>query len=101
MLRTGDEYRESLAFDDPETNSWLDKFYSVNNNWLVEDRRRLLVFARHLVNSDYAGHKLTFQLFAQSPRFSHLNAVYNIFDFSGPLEFVRRAANLSDRVMQD
>jgi 4-hydroxyphenylacetate 3-monooxygenase len=92
---------DSQAFDDPETKSWLDKFYSVNDNWLAEDRRRLLTFARDLVNSDYAGHKLTFQLFAQSPPFAHLNAVYNNFDFSGPLEFVKKAANLSDRVMQD
>ncbi len=92
---------DSQAFDDPDTKSWLDKFYSVNDNWLAEDRRRLLVFARDLVNSDYAGHKVTFQLFAQSPPFAHLNAVYNNFDFSGPLEFVKKAANLSDRVMQD
>jgi 4-hydroxyphenylacetate 3-monooxygenase len=27
-----------------------------------------------------------------------LNAVYNAFDFSGPLEFVKKAAGLSDRV---
>ena len=43
---------------------------------------------------------LTFQLFAQSPPFAHLDAVYNNFDFSGPLDFVRRAADLSERVMQ-
>ena len=92
---------DSQAFDDPDTKFWLDKFYSVNDNWLAEDRRRLLAFARDLVNSDYAGHKVTFQLFAQSPPFAHLNAVYNNFDFSGPLEFVKKAANLSDRVMQD
>ncbi|MCH6582122.1 MAG: 4-hydroxyphenylacetate 3-hydroxylase family protein [Gammaproteobacteria bacterium] len=92
---------DSQAFDDPDTKSWLDKFYSVNDNWLAEDRRRLLAFARDLVNSDYAGHKVTFQLFAQSPPFAHLNAVYNNFDFNGPLAFVKKAANLSDRVMQD
>ena len=33
----------------------------------AEDRRRLFAFARDLLNSDYAGHRLTFQLFAQSP----------------------------------
>jgi len=92
---------DSQAFDDPDTKFWLDKFYSVNDNWLAEDRRRLLAFARDLVNSDYAGHKVTFQLFAQSPPFAHLNAVYNNFDFNGPLAFVKKAANLSDRVMQD
>jgi 4-hydroxyphenylacetate 3-monooxygenase len=29
-----------------------------------------------------------------------LNAVYNNFDFSEPLDFVRRAAGLSDKVMR-
>ncbi len=62
-------------------------------------RRRLLAFARDLLNSDYASHRLTFQLFAQSPPFAHLAAVYNNFDFSGPLEFVKKSAQLSDQVM--
>jgi hypothetical protein len=31
------------------------------------------------LNSDYAGHRLTFQLFAQSPPFAHLGAVYRNF----------------------
>ncbi len=57
-------------------------------------------FARDLLNSDYAGHRLTFQLFAQSPPFAHLAAVYRNFDWDGPLEFVRKAADLSERVMQ-
>ena len=76
------------------------RFYNVNENWVAEDRRKLLAFARDLLNSDYAGHRLTFQLFAQSPPFAHLNAVYNNFDFSGPLDFVRNAAGLSEKVMQ-
>lgn len=92
---------DSNAFEDPETKPWLEKFYSVNDNWLAEDRRKLLAFARDLVNSDYAGHKVTFQLFAQSPPYAHLNAVYNNFDFAGPLDFVKKAAGLSDRVLQD
>ena len=50
----------------------------------AEDRRKLLAFARDLLNSDYAGHRLTFQLFAQSPPFAHLAAVYRNFDFAGP-----------------
>ena len=58
----------------------------------AEDRRRLLAFARDLLNSDYAGHRLTFQLFAQSPPFAHLAAVYRNFDWSGPLRHVQRAA---------
>ena len=87
------------AFDDPETKPWLEKFYSINENWSSNDRRRLLAFARDLLNSDYAGHKVTFQLFAQSPPFAHLNAVFVNFDFDGPLQFVKKAAGLSDRVM--
>ncbi len=90
---------DAAAFDDPESGHWLEKFYSVNENWVAEDRRKLLAFARDLMNSDYAGHRLTFQLFAQSPPFAHLAAVYNNFDFDGPLDFVRNAAGLSDRVM--
>ena len=89
---------DAAAFADPDTKPWLDKFYSINEGWLAEDRRKLLAFARDLLNSDYAGHKLTFQLFAQSPPFAHLNAVYMNFDFSGPLEFVKKSAGLSDRV---
>jgi len=50
------------------------------------------------LNSDYAGHRLTFVQFAQAPHFNHLNAVYNAFDFSGPLDFVKRAAGLSDQI---
>jgi len=91
---------DSAAFDDPETRKWLEKYYSVNEFWVAEDRRKLLAFARDLLNSDSAGHRVTFELFAQSPPFAHLNAVYNNFDFAGPLDFVRKAAGLSDRVMQ-
>src|SRR5262249_50052352 len=63
-------------------------------------RLKLLAFARDLLNSDYAGHRLTFALFAQSPPYAHLNAVYNNFDFSGPLRFVHRTAGLSERVSE-
>ena len=62
----------------------------------AEDRRRLFAFARDLLNSDYAGHRLTFQLFAQSPAFAHLLAVYNNYDFDGPADLVRRYAGLSE-----
>jgi hypothetical protein len=58
----------------------------------------LLAFARDLLNSAYAGHRLSFVQFTQAPHFNHLNAVCNAFDFSGPLEFVRRTAGLFDRV---
>ena len=88
------------AFQEPESGKWLEKYYTINGNWVAEDRRKLLAFARDLLNSDYAGHRLTFQLFAQSPPFAHLNTVYNNFDFSGPLDFVRNAAGLSEKVME-
>jgi 4-hydroxyphenylacetate 3-monooxygenase len=91
---------DKASFDSPETKPWLDKFYSVNENWVADDRRKLLAFARDLLNSDYAGHRLTFQLFAQSPPFAHLAAVYRNFDWDGPLDFVRKAADLSDRVLK-
>jgi len=91
---------DKASFDSPDTKPWLDKYYSVNENWVAEDRRKLLAFARDLLNSDNAGHRLTFQLFAQSPPFAHLAAVYRSFDWDGPLEFVRKAADLSARVMQ-
>jgi 4-hydroxyphenylacetate 3-monooxygenase len=86
------------AFTSEGTKDWLEKFYTLNDNWHAEDRRKLLAFARDLLNSDYAGHRLTFIQFAQAPHFNHLAAVYNSFDFSGPLDFVKRAADLSDRV---
>ena len=87
------------AFADPETKPWLDKFYTVNEAWSADDRRRLLAFARDLLNSDYAGHRLTFELFAQSLPYAHLNAVCMNFDLNGPLRFVKHAAGLSDRVL--
>lgn len=90
---------DKAAFDDPETRPWLEKFYKVNDDWEPEDRRKLLAFARDLLNSDYAGHRLTFQLFAQSPPFAHLAAVYRSFDWNGPLAFVRKAADLSAKVL--
>jgi 4-hydroxyphenylacetate 3-monooxygenase len=90
---------DSAAFEHPDTKAWLEKYYSVNEVWSAKDRRRLLAFARDLLNSDYAGHRLTFELFAQSPPFAHLNAVYTNFDFNPALAFVKRAAGLSDKVM--
>jgi 4-hydroxyphenylacetate 3-monooxygenase len=90
---------DTASFEAPETRPWLEKYYSVNEYWVAEDRRKLLALARDLLNSDYAGHRLTFQLFAQSPPFAHLAAVYRNFDWEGPLEFVRQAAQLSERVM--
>ena len=89
---------DAAMFEHPDAGPWLAKFYTINERWQAEDRRKLLAFARDLLNSDYAGHRLTFQLFAQSPPFAHLAAVYRNFDWEGPLDFVRRSASLSDRV---
>ncbi len=89
---------DAAAFADPETKPWLDKFYTLNDDWQAEDRRKLLAFARDLISSDYAGHRLAFQMFAQSPEFNQLQAVYRNFDWDGPLDFVKKSAGLSDRV---
>jgi 4-hydroxyphenylacetate 3-monooxygenase len=86
------------AFEMPETRPWLEKYYSINDEWVADDRRKLLAFARDLLNSDYAGHRLTFQLFAQSPPFAHLAAVYRTFDWNRPLKFSQKVAGLSDRI---
>jgi 4-hydroxyphenylacetate 3-monooxygenase len=91
---------DAAAFASPDTKPWLDKYYSVNDDWVADDRRKLLAFARDMLNSDYAGHRLTFQLFAQSPPFAHLAAVYRNFDWEGPLDFVKKAAGLSDKVLE-
>lgn len=90
---------DSAAFNDPETKPWMDKYYTINEEWVSDDRRKLLAFARDMLNSDYAGHRLTFQLFAQSPPFAHLAAVYRNFNWDGPLAFVKEAADLSDSVL--
>ncbi len=89
---------DAATFEASETKPWMDKFYSINDAWVADDRRKLLSLARDLLNSDYAGHRLTFQLFAQSPPFAQLAAVYRNFDWQGPLEFAHKAANLSDNV---
>ena len=91
----------AAAFDAPDTAPWLSKFYSVNEDWLAEDRRKLLALARDMLNSDYAGHRLTFQLFAQAPPYAHLATVYRNFDWDGPLDFVRSVADLSDHHIPD
>jgi 4-hydroxyphenylacetate 3-monooxygenase len=90
---------DAAMFESPEVGHWMTKYYTINEDWVAEDRRKLLAFARDLLNSDHAGHRLTFELFAQSPPFAHLAAVYRNFDFDGPLDFVRRSAGLSDRVL--
>jgi len=89
---------DAASFENPETKPWLDKFYTINDDWISDDRRKLLALGRDLLNSDYAGHRLTFQLFAQSPPFAQLAAVYRNFDWNGPLDFAHKSAGLSDNV---
>ena len=89
---------DAATFEHPETKPWMDKFYTINERWIADDRRKLLALARDLLNSDYAGHRLTFQLFAQSPPFAQLAAVYRNFDWDGPLDFAHKAAGLSENV---
>lgn len=81
------------TFADEEAGPWLEKYFRVGNV-PAEDRRKLLTFARDLLNSDYANHRLTFQLFAQSPPFSHLLAVYNNYDFGQAVDVLENAANI-------
>ncbi len=89
---------DAASFRNPETAPWLEKFYTINEQWQAEDRRKLLAFARDLLNSDYAGHRLTFQLFAQSAPFAHLAAVYRNFDWEETLRVVHKSAGLSANV---
>ena len=86
------------TFTAPETKPWMDKYYTINDEWGAEDRRKLLAYARDLLNSDYAGHRLTFQLFAQSAPFAQMGAVYRNFDWEATLDFVQKSADLSDNV---
>ena len=85
----------AAAFNSADAGPWLQKYYRIGDV-SAEERRKLLAFARDLLNSDYAGHRLTFQLFAQSPPFAHLLAVYNNYDFSGPLDILRRSAGMRE-----
>lgn len=85
---------DAASFRAEETGPWLERCYGGTAE-LAEDRRRLMAFARDLLNSDHAGQRLSFQLFAQSPPFAHLAAVYHNFDWEGPLSLLRHAAELS------
>ena len=87
------------TFTSPETKPWMDKFYTLNEDWIADDRRKLLAYGRDLLNSSYTGHRLTSALFAQSPPFANMAAVYRNFDFDGPLDFVRKSAGLSDATL--
>jgi 4-hydroxyphenylacetate 3-monooxygenase len=79
----------AATFAHPVPGKLLEKYFRIGDVD-ADERRRFMALARDLLNSDHAGHRLTFQLFAQSPAFSHLLAVYNNYDFAGPVELVRR-----------
>ena len=89
---------DAAVFEHPETKKWMDKYYTINDEWLADDRRKLLVLARDLLNSDYAGHRLTFQLFAQAPPFAQSAAVYRTFDWNSTLKFAQKAGGMSPRI---
>jgi len=85
----------AASFAAPGPGQWLSKYFRVGDIE-AEDRRKMLTYARDLLNSDYAGHRLAFQLFAQSPPFSHLLAVYNNYDFGPAVERMAKSAGLED-----
>jgi 4-hydroxyphenylacetate 3-monooxygenase len=89
---------DNAMFTNPESKPWMEKFYTINDEWQSDDRRKLLALARDLLNSDYAGHRLTFQLFAQSAPFAQSAAVYRTFDWHNALDFAQKAGGLSDRI---
>ena len=97
MIGTGDEYKASLQ-DGREIYISGERVKDVTTHQMF---RPLLAFSRDLLSSDYAGHRLTFQEFEQSPRFAHLAAVYHNFDWNGPAEMARDAAGISDQVLRN
>jgi len=85
----------AATFDAAGPGEWLAKYFSVGDVDAA-DRRKMLAFAGDLLNSGYAGHRLTFQLFAQSPPFAHLLAVYNNYDFGPAVARMAKSAGLVD-----
>lgn len=89
----------AAAFDALNTGDWLRKYYTVNDGCTAEDRDKLMAFARDLVSSDFADHKLAFQLNGQSPPHAHLATVYRPLDCQGPMALVRDAAGLDGEAL--
>lgn len=87
---------DTATMADPEIKQYFDQYYAVGE-WTPEDRGKLLYFARDLLNSSFAGHLTTFELFAQSPPFAQYAAVFNNFDMKPQRELVRRAAGLKKK----
>lgn len=87
---------DARSFRQPEIAPYLEKYYGLSEEWPAEDRRRLLSLARDFLNSEYAGHKLSFQLFSQAPPFAHLASIYHSFDFEPAKSFTRHCARISE-----
>ena len=88
---------DTAAWNNPEVRGYLEKYYSIGE-WGMEDRIRLLHFTRDLVNSSMAGHKLAFQLFAQSPPYANALALFHNFDPTPMKKLVKKAADLSEAI---
>lgn len=91
----------AATFEASETAGWVQNFLSIGDDVVAEDRRKLLAFARDLINSEHASQKLSFQLLGQSPPHAHLASVYHTFDWDGPLNLVRDAAGLDTKTCRN
>ncbi|MFJ7830971.1 4-hydroxyphenylacetate 3-hydroxylase family protein [Peribacillus sp. NPDC097197] len=85
------------TMSDPVIKDYIDEYYAVGD-WGAQERGKLLYFARDLLNSSYAGHRTTFELFAQSPPFAQQLAAFTNFDMEKQRELVRKAADLTPSI---
>lgn len=90
---------DMATMTDPQIKDYVDRYYSVGK-WSAEDRAKLLYFARDLLNSSYAGHQVTFELFAQSPPFAQSAAAFKNYDLEAHRNMVLKAANLAPHLVQ-
>lgn len=89
---------DMATMSDPQIQEHIDRYYSVGK-WSAEDRARLLYFARDLLNSSFAGHQVTFELFAQSPPFAQSAAAFKNYDLNPHREMVLKAAKLGSHLV--
>ncbi|HWM33614.1 MAG TPA: 4-hydroxyphenylacetate 3-hydroxylase N-terminal domain-containing protein [Pseudolysinimonas sp.] len=87
---------DAASFAAPELAPYLEKYYRLSGRWTPANRRRLLAYAKDLLNSGYAGHKLTFQLFSQAPPFAHLASIFHSFDFTPATDLTIRSAGIDE-----
>jgi 4-hydroxyphenylacetate 3-monooxygenase len=83
----------AASFDAREIAPWLSKYYAAGDT-PAADRRKLLAYARDLLSSSYAGHRAAFTQFAQAPHYSHMNAVFQHFDFEHSAGIAERAIDI-------